>query len=76
MALCVVVLDMRELGRVFEGWDRPVEVTEPFVGVGVVGADGAEVGLVGGCISMSFKKDRKIEYRGEGRGGRGGGQIP
>lgn len=45
MTLGIVVLDMRELGRVFESWDRPVQVTEPFVRVGVVGADGTEVGL-------------------------------
>ena len=45
MTLGIVVLDMRKLGGIFESWDGPVEVTEPFVRVGVVGADGAEVGL-------------------------------
>lgn len=46
MALGVMFLDMRELSRVLEGRDVPVEVAEPFVDVWVVCADGAEVGLV------------------------------
>jgi hypothetical protein len=48
MALGVMLLDMRELGRLAEGRDSPVEVSEPFVDVGVVGADGSDVRLCKG----------------------------
>lgn len=45
VALCVVPLDVLELGRVLEGRHVPVQVAHPLVDEGVPGADVADVAL-------------------------------
>lgn len=45
MALCVVVLDVQEVGRVLEGGHVPVQVPYVLVQVRVAGADVADVAL-------------------------------
>jgi hypothetical protein len=45
MALRVMVLDVLKLGRVFEGWVIPVQMSEPLV---VLDVDGVEADQ--GCV--------------------------
>ena len=45
MALGVVLLDVRELGRAAKGLVVPVQVAHPLVEVGVAAADVADVAL-------------------------------
>ncbi len=52
MTLRIMVLDMHELSCFPERWVVPVQISKPFMGVWVVGADVSDVRLIPSCVSQ------------------------